>query len=231
MKDLLLLHGALGAPAHFNAYAPGLERHFTLHTIEFAGHGSTEIPENGITMQGYADQVLAYCNEKNLQQVYIFGYSMGGYIALALALQKPGLVASIITLATKLDWTEEGALQEGKKLNPDIIKEKVPQFAAQLAKMHGAEKWERLLPAIAAMMRDLGARPLLDTEKLASLTIPVQLMVGDKDNMVTLDETLKGAKAIPGARLAVLPATKHPLELTRPDLVTAMLKDFWELPQ
>jgi len=230
MQNLLLLHGALGAPVHFAPYTSFLEKHFTLHIIEFAGHGNAAIPEGGITMQCYIDQVATYCAAKELTQVHVFGYSMGGYAALALALQKPGLIASVLTLATKLEWTKEGALLESRKLDPEIIREKIPQFATQLAQLHGTDKWRLLLPAIAEMMKDLGNAPLLDTEKLAALTIPTQLMVGDKDNMVTLEETVSAAKAIPGGKLAVLPATKHPLELVRPGLVMSLMSDFWQLP-
>jgi len=230
MQNLLLLHGALGAPIHFDPYISWLGKHFTLHTIEFAGHGRTAIPDEGIIMQGYVDQVMAYCTGKKLDNVHVFGYSMGGYVALAVALQRPGLIASVLTLATKLEWTAASATLEAKKLNPAVIKEKVPQFAGQLAQMHGADKWEQLLPAIAAMMQHLGAFPLLNTTNLASLNIPVQLMVGDRDNMVTLDETLQAVRAIPGARLAVLPATKHPLETLRVQLLQDLMKDFWQLP-
>jgi pimeloyl-ACP methyl ester carboxylesterase len=178
-------------------------------------------------MSSYIEQLRQYCEEHALQEVDIFGYSMGGYVALAYALQYPGQVSSILTLATKLNWTEEGAIKESKMLNPDVIAEKVPKYAAQLAIMHGAEHWKKLLPAIAGMMVDLGKEPLLTTENYARINTKIQLMVGDKDVMVTLDETLQAAKAIPEALLAVLPNTKHPIEQVRVELLMNLMKDFW----
>jgi pimeloyl-ACP methyl ester carboxylesterase len=95
--------------------------------------------------------------------------------------------------------------------------------------MHGAEQWKELLPAIAGMMVDLGKEPLLTTENYARINTKIQLMVGDKDVMVTLDETVQAAKAIPEARLAVLPNTKHPIEQVRTELLIGLMKDFWGL--
>jgi pimeloyl-ACP methyl ester carboxylesterase len=229
MKHLLLLHGALGHSNQFEPYEAWLSRHFTIHKILFRGHGGSDIPGDGISIGLYIDQVHRYCEEHRLEEVSVFGYSMGGYVALAYALQQPGRINSILTLATKLDWTKEGAAKESKMLNPDIIAEKVPKYAAQLASQHGTEHWKLLLPAIAGMMISLGDAPLLNEGNLGTLRIPVQLMVGDKDVMVSIEETGAAARSITDGRLAVLPHTKHPLEQVRPELLKHLMADFWNL--
>jgi pimeloyl-ACP methyl ester carboxylesterase len=229
MKDLILLHGALGHSSNFEPYEQYLSEHFRVHKILFQGHGDTSIPADGIRMISYVEQLNQYCEEHALKEINIFGYSMGGYVALVYALQYPGKVSSILTLATKLNWTEEGATKESKMLNPEVIAERVPKYAAQLAILHGTEHWKALLPAIAGMMIDLGRQPLLTTENYAHINTKVQLMLGDKDVMVSLDEIVQAAKAIPEARLAVLPNTKHPIEQVRPALLMNLMKDFWEL--
>lgn len=229
MRNLILLHGALGHSSNFEPYEQYLSEHFHVHKILFQGHGNTSIPAEGIHMSDYVQQLHRYCEEHALEEVDIFGYSMGGYVALIYALQYPGKVSSILTLATKLNWTEEGAIKESKMLNPNVIADKVPKYAAQLATLHGTEQWKTLLPAIAGMMIGLGKQPLLTTENYAHINTRVQLMIGDKDVMVTLDETLQAAKTIPEAQLAVLPNTKHPIEQVRAKLLLGLMKDFWAL--
>jgi pimeloyl-ACP methyl ester carboxylesterase len=229
MRNLILLHGALGHSSNFEPYEQYLSEYFHVHKILFHGHGGTSIPAEGIRMSDYVEQLHRYCEEHSLQEVDIFGYSMGGYVALAYALQYPSRVSSILTLATKLNWTEEGAIKESKMLNPDMIAEKVPKYAAQMATLHGEEHWKALLPAIAGMMVDLGKQPLLTIENYANINTRVQLMLGDKDVMVTLDETLQASKTIPEALLAVLPNTKHPIEQVRSELLMSLMKDFWRL--
>lgn len=229
MKDLILLHGALGHSSNFAPYEQWLSQNFNVHKILFAGHGGSTLPEEGISMEGYISQLHQYCEAHQLQDFNIFGYSMGGYVALCYAQQYPGKVSSILTLATKFNWTEEGAAKESKMLHPGTIAEKVPKYAAQLAALHGEDHWQALLPAVATMMISLGNKPLLFPDNLSQVSTKVQLMVGDKDVMVSLDETLQASKAIPEARFAVLPQTKHPIEQVRPSLLIAMMNDFWEL--
>jgi pimeloyl-ACP methyl ester carboxylesterase len=139
----------------------------------------------------------------------------------------PGNVNSIITLGTKFDWTEEQAVKESKMLNPDMILEKVPQYAQLLEAQHGS-KWKQLLPAIADLMVNLGKNPPLKND-ITGINLPVQIMVGDKDNMVTLEESKNVYRNLPNAKLAVLPDTKHPMDKVRPGLLLNLMKDFWSL--
>lgn len=227
MPNLILLHGALGHSDIFKPYSESFSQYFTIHTPLFSGHGNTELPTDGISIEKYTKELAEYCKENNLKDVFILGHSMGGYVALCYAMKNPENVNSIVTLGTKFDWSEEQALKESKMLNPDVILEKVPQYAQLLEKQHG-RKWKQLLPAIADLMIDLGKNPPLK-DHLSGINIPVQIMVGDKDNMVTIEESAGVYKNLPNAKLAVLPDTKHPMEKVRPNLLLNLAKDFWNL--
>ncbi|MCP1301113.1 alpha/beta hydrolase [Chryseobacterium sp. S0630] len=227
MPNLLLLHGALGHNDIFKPYLNSLSQYFTVHTPLFSGHGDQELPADGITIEKYTQELSEYCKVNNLTEVSIFGHSMGGYVALCYAMRNPDRVNSIITLGTKFDWTEEQALKESKMLNPDVILEKIPQYAQLLESQHGT-KWKQLLPAIADLMIDLGKNPPLENN-FATITTPTQIMVGDKDNMVTIEESMRVYRSLPNAKLAVLPDTKHPMDKVRPDLLLNLIKDFWNL--
>ncbi|WNI38841.1 alpha/beta hydrolase [Chryseobacterium sp. SG20098] len=227
MPNLLLLHGALGHSDIFKPYLNTLSQYFTVHTPLFSGHGDQELPAGGINIEKYTQELSEYCKVNNLTEVSIFGHSMGGYVALCYAMENPENVNSIITLGTKFDWTEEQALKESKMLNPDIILEKIPQYAQLLESQHGT-KWKQLLPAIADLMVDLGKNPPLENN-FATITTPTQIMVGDTDNMVTIEESMRVYRSLPNAKLAVLPDTKHPMDKVRPDLLLNLIKDFWNL--
>ena len=212
MENLLLLHGALGAASMLEPLRHALKENYTVYTLNFAGHGGDALPDQGYTIELFAQNVIDFIEQQQLKQVHIFGYSMGGYVGLYLAQQNPDRVKSVFTLATKFAWSEETAAKEVKLLNPDKIKEKVPQFAAALAKRHAPQPWEQVMHQTAAMMQQLGKQPLLTPEILVQLQQPVQIAVGDQDNMVTLEETIAAYRNLPNAWLLVLPATKHPLE-------------------
>jgi pimeloyl-ACP methyl ester carboxylesterase len=227
MLNLILLHGALGHSDVFKPFQEKLSKYFTIHTPLFSGHGTVEIPEDGITIEKYTKELKEYIEKENLKDVYIFGHSMGGYVALCYASQYPSTLHSVMTLGTKFDWTEEQALKESRMLNPDIIAEKIPKYAQLLENQHGP-KWRRLLHAIAEMMISLGKNPSLK-DNLATILVPVQIMIGDQDNMVTIEESIKVYKSLPNARLAVLPDTKHPMDKVRPHVLLNAMKDFWNL--
>lgn len=227
MPNLILLHGALGHSEVFEPIKEELSKYFTIHTPLFSGHDNTELPENGISIEQYTHELKELIEKEKLNDVSIFGHSMGGYVALCYAMENPFAINSIMTLGTKFDWTEEQALKESKMLNPDVIAEKVPKYAELLEKQHGSQ-WKQLLPAIADMMVSLGENPPLKNN-LSGINIPVQVMVGDKDNMVTLEESLEVYRSLPNAKLAVLPDTKHPMDKVRPKLLLDLMKDFWNL--
>lgn len=227
MPNLILLHGALGHSDIFEPFKEELSKYFTIHTPLFSGHGNTELPENGISIEKYTQELKEFIGKENLKDVYIFGHSMGGYVALCYALENPSCINSIMTLGTKFDWTEEQAIKESKMLNPEVIAEKVPKYAESLEKQHGTT-WKQLLPAIADMMVSLGKNPPLKNN-LTTINIPVQIMVGDKDNMITLEESTEVYRNLPNAKLAVLPDTKHPMDKVRPNVLLNLMKDFWNL--
>ncbi|WP_162428163.1 alpha/beta fold hydrolase [Pontibacter pudoricolor] len=212
MENLLLLHGALGAATMLEPLKQALAESYNVYTLNFAGHGGNALLEQGYSIELFAQNVVDFMRDRQLEQVHIFGYSMGGYVGLYLAQQYPGLIKSVFTLATKFAWSEETAAKEVKMLNPDKIKEKVPQFAAMLAQHHAPQLWEQVMHKTAAMMQQLGKQPVLTPDILAQLQLPVQVAVGDQDTMVSLEETIAAYRNLPNGRLLVLPATKHPLE-------------------
>ncbi len=209
---LLLLHGALGASQQFDTITPALSEHYNIHQFNFYGHGRTEYPAEGISIAAFAQQLLDYIHSNKLAPVAVFGYSMGGYVALAAALQQPEAFLKVGTLATKFNWTPETAAKETRMLDAKTLQEKVPAFAEQLKALHGEPGWEVLLAGTAVLMQQLGNDPPLTNKTLKNITIPVRVMVGELDPMVSVEETNAAFKSLPRGSMTILPGVKHPLE-------------------
>jgi pimeloyl-ACP methyl ester carboxylesterase len=62
------------------------------------------------------------------------------------------------------------------------------------------------------MMRNLGVNNTLEINDYTSIDVPSLIMLGDRDKMVTLEETIAVYKNIPNAQMCVLPNTSHPVE-------------------
>ena len=211
MKKLLLLHGALGSKDNFIELTQALSGDYDVYSLNFNGHGNQQIIENEFSISHFVNEVIRFLDQHNFESVSIFGYSMGGYVALYLAQKFPNRVESVFTLATKFEWTIESATKETKLLNPSLIKEKVPKYATTLQNLHG-DSWEKLMNATATLMLVLGLNPALKDDDFKNTSIPVLLAVGDKDAMVCLEETIAVYRLIPAAQLLVLPNTNHPID-------------------
>jgi pimeloyl-ACP methyl ester carboxylesterase len=211
MQHILLLHGALGSRQQLDSLAKALGKYYTVHQLNFSGHGDAAMPHQfSITI--FANDVLTYLASNKIEKTHIFGYSMGGYVALYIALHYPEKVSGVFTLATKFAWTPAFAANEVKQLQPGKITEKVPAFAQHLEQIHQPNQWKEVVEKTAVMMQDLGNNPALNMQELTKIKCAVQVAVGDKDAMVTLEETVEVFKHLPDVRLQVMPNTKHPIE-------------------
>ncbi|MFB6457751.1 alpha/beta fold hydrolase [Chitinophaga sp. Hz27] len=223
---ILLLHGALGAAPQFDSLKSLLEAHYDVHVLEFSGHGQQPFSAEGFSIPVFAGEVLRYLEEKSLDFIHIFGYSMGGYVALYLARHQPERIGHIITLATKYNWNEATAGREVKQLNPELIEEKVPAYARVLEERHTASDWKEVVNMTAILIEDLGHQSLLRANDYAQIASPCLLMMGDRDNMVSFQETIEAFKALPEAQFAVLPDTVHPLEKADAPLLAYHIRRF-----
>lgn len=227
LPPVLVFHGALGAASQFSPLIDFLNsKGVEVRVIEFEGHGSRDL--NGdFSMETFAanvDEAARECSEKPL----IFGYSMGGYAAM-LAAVKGTPMAGIITLGTKMSWNPEIAQKERSMLNPEKLMEKVPAFARELELRHDKIGWTHLLSKTADMMEVLGNSPSLTAENLNRIQVPVLMALGDRDEMVSAEETLQSYRQIPGSASCILPGTRHPIEKLEPGLLYFLIERWTKL--
>lgn len=186
------------------------ETNYEVHTLDFEGHGGSHLPEN-MSMDLFVEQLREFVDSKQLQHAKVFAYSMGGYAALALESGHPGTFSKIFTFATKWNWNPTSSKREAAMLNPEKIVEKVPAFAKYLHQLHG-ENWQQLLRLVSGMMIGLGEKPLMNQEDFEKVSIPVCVSVGDRDTMVTLQETIEAYGNLQNGALQVFNNTPHPIE-------------------
>ena len=214
---LVLLHGALGAAEQLQPLAELLAAHFRVLPLDFAGHGARPAAPDSWRLTHFADNLAELIMAENVAPARVFGYSMGGYAALTLAARRPELVEAVVTLGTKFFWDEATAAREAAPLDPATIQAKVPGLAAAPAARHAAGAgWEAVVRGTADVLHGLGREPLLTPEVLAGIRQPVRILVGDRDNTVSIEETAAAFRALPIAELGVLPNTQHPLERVDP---------------
>lgn len=209
-KDLILIHGALGAAKQFDEISKILAPDFNIHIYEFPGHGNRVGEKVEFTIENFAGDLKKYLQQFNCP-VNVFGFSMGGYVSLFLAKANPELFERIITLGTKFHWSVEESIKETSKLNVEVLELKVPQYCEYLKSLHG-EGWKNVVEETKKMMLLLGKNPLVNGDFCSTIQTKTILMLGELDKMVTKDETELINHALLNSEFKILEGIVHPLE-------------------
>ena len=228
MKNIILIHGALGHSSDFDALANLLSVDFKVYSLLFQDHGINNNSNSDLTIPRLVEELDEFINTNAIENPNVFGYSMGGYVALCHSIKFKNKIEKIAVLATKFKWSPEIASAEISFLNWTVIEEKVPKYANQLKNIHGEDNWKILMSKTTDLMLDIGSQNYLTNTNLSLIEIPVQFMLGDSDKMVSLDETLAARSSIKSSSLAVLPNTKHGFETCNTTTLALMLKHFFK---
>ncbi len=226
MQPLLLLHGAIGAHTQLNEIEQQLSEYYKVYKLDFSGHGGKPFSDQPFSIELFADEVLAALDKDGLEKVSIFGYSMGGYVAMMLAKKHPDRIDKIATLATKFYWDEPTAEKELKMLNANKIEEKLPGFAKTLKERHAPNNWKEVLQHTKEMLLVMGKDNPLKLTDYEHIEIPSLIMLGDRDKMITMQETVDVYNIMPNAQMAMLPKTPHPIEQVNLKALLFHLKQF-----
>jgi hypothetical protein len=131
-----------------------------------------------------------------------------------------------VTLATKYHWDEPTAEKEVQMLSPEKIESKLPAFAAALGRRHEPNDWKDLLHRTAIMLKGLGAKNTLNIEDYKEILHRSLILIGDRDKMITLEETVNVYKALPNGQMGMLPNTPHPIEQVNNDALVFLVRQF-----
>jgi pimeloyl-ACP methyl ester carboxylesterase len=231
---LLLLHGGLfDIDLQFGALLPGLSAGRQVVAADFQGHGRTNDLERPLSSAALADDVVGLLRHLGLAQVDVFGFSVGGAVALELAVRHPGLVRRLVV--SSASFAPEGMRPENAEavgaMTVDMI-EGTPMAESYRAKSPHPEGLQGLLDKLGAF--DGG--PGWSDEEIAGIAAPTLITVGDCD-AVRLEHAVRFLRlrggdvngdfvGIPASQLAVLPGTTHFHGLARTALVLDVVTTF-----
>ncbi|MCU0617189.1 MAG: alpha/beta fold hydrolase [Gemmatimonadaceae bacterium] len=223
---LLLLHGALGDRTTLASLRDALvaRGETVLDALEFEGHGASAPATRPLRLEHFVSQTLDWLDAHG--PAHLVGYSMGGYVALVAAARAPERVRSVFTLGTKLRWSPDVASDAITQLDPEVLRAKVPAYAAQLAARHGELHWADVVRGTADALCALGDAPLLTDDTLAGIRCPVRITLGDRDRTVPLEELRWLMSHVPTASACVWPDTPHPLDRAPLPLLADAIRAF-----
>jgi pimeloyl-ACP methyl ester carboxylesterase len=231
-----LLHGGLGAIEMFGPVLARLAAERTVIGIDLQGHGRTTLGDRPIRYERLGDDMGRVLEQIVKAPVDVLGYSMGGAVALELALQHPGQVRRLVVASAGFDndsfYPELKPMQAGVGAGMAEMMKGTPMHDTYMALAPVKEDFPRLLDAMGDLMRT----PWSARDRLAGLQPQTMLVYGDSD-MIRLDHVVEFYNLIGGGlkdagwqrehmaenRLAILPDLTHYELFASPKLADAVL--------
>jgi 2-succinyl-6-hydroxy-2,4-cyclohexadiene-1-carboxylate synthase len=246
-SPLILLHGFTGSADNWADHVPVFAEYFRVITIDLPGHGLTDSPEDSrrYGMEHTAADVMALVDEMtNGERFHLLGYSMGGRLALFIALHYADRLCSLVLesaspgLTTEAERTErrdrDNALAD--RIERDGVEafveywEQFPLFASQqrlAPDIRSTLRSQRLRNRPAGLANSLrgmgtGVQPDLWSQ-LSGLQLPVLMLTGELDaKFVGIGRQMYDL--LPDAQLVVMPDAGHTVHLEQPAMFqTAVL--------
>ncbi len=201
---VLLLHGGLSDTDSFaEVMIEPLEDSCHLFAYDRAGHGRSADQPGSFYFDFQRDEAIAFITEVIKEPVHLVGYSDGANIALMVAIARPELVKSIVSIAA--NYNADGIV-ELPVFDPAGISD---EYRAEYAEL-SPDAPETLDFKVAKMHEIWKVEPNIEIMDIAQINVPVLVMAGD-DDVVKHSHSIERYEALPLGQLASVPGTSHGL--------------------
>ena len=225
--SVVLCHGYTGSHQDWMFQVPVLAGAHSVVTLDYRGHGSSDAPSSAAA---YSIPVLAYdvyalLKYLGISKCCLVGHSMGGFVALQLALEQPDLISSLVLVDTASGPVDIPGYADIRARLVEIARNEGMEAAFEYNAKHNPlaqmrfEKYPRL--------REVSKRRMLDTpvdgyvyagqamsqrddltSRLKEISVPTLVVVGEEDySFRQPSEVLAGG--IPNAKLEIIPEATH----------------------
>lgn len=244
--DLVMLHGWGMHSGVWQTVAEALGKSFRLHCVDMPGHGQSRDSEDTTSLTKWTERVAETMRPRLAGPACWCGWSLGGMVATQLALDYPKLVKQLLLVATNLrfcqteDWPDAVAADvlQGFAANlQDEHHQTLQRFLAlqvtgeprarQTLRELKQRVFEQTEPETIALQSGLNILGTADLRPLAGkLDLPVLLVGGAKDRLVSPRALDNVAALLPNARVEVMPDCGHAPFISQPDNFVKLVKTF-----
>ena len=216
----VLLHGGLSQTSHWDSYIlPAIEDGFHVFAYDRTAHGFSADREGSLHFDYQVKEAISYLETVVKEPAHLIGFSDGAIIALLVAIQRPELVRSIISMGGNYHFS--GTLP-------------LPAFDGNIS-AEDQEEYNKtspdaphtLLEKTKRMMEIWKSEPTIDKSELAKIQCPVMVLAGD-DDVIDHHHTVDLFEALPLGQLAIIPGASHIVMKDKPGLTQAMVSEFLE---
>jgi len=205
-EPIIFLHGNGESCDYFRGQIDVFARRFHVFAIDTRGHGKTPRGDRPFTIRQFAEDLLGFMDDHQIEKAHLLGFSDGGNIAMIFAMQHPDRVDRLIL--------------NGANLNPGGVKRatQIPiEIGYRIARRFSGKSDSARLHAemLGLMVNDPNVRP----EELKAIRAKTLVIAGTKD-MIRKSHTRLIAASVPDSRLVFIKgdhfiANRKPEEFNR----------------
>jgi len=227
-RPLVLLHGGLlTIGLSFGPLLGTLAAGRPVIAAELQGHGRTPDSDRPMTIEALAGDVIELLDQLEVAEADLFGFSLGGLVACAVALRAPARVGRLV-VASADPYRPPG--RESVPVADELLPTQADFEAmrdAYLAVAPDPGHFDKFAARVTAMVHEV---PGWTAGQLRSLRAPTLLVFGDRD-FSPLPDVVELYGLLPDARLAVLPHATH-MDVTRRHAeLLALITPFLDFPR
>lgn len=233
---LVLLHGGFQSAEVFGPTLEALAVGHEVIGVDLQSHGRTPAVDRPMRFETMADDVAALVGLLGYEQADVMGYSLGGGVALRMAIQRPSAVRRLVVVSTpfrRSGWHPE-QVAAFETMGPHLAEafKQGPLYAAYQQIAPRVEDWPILVTQLTTLLK----QDYDWTEAIPGLPMPVLIVAGDADGLpprhaVEFFELLGGGQRDAGwdrsgisrHGLAILPRATHYDIAVDPALSAAVL--------
>lgn len=226
----VFLHGLGSVAAGWGPVMWALRRDCRVLVPELSALGGTRCPGDGLGVARAVEILARLLQERLGRPATVAGLSLGGWVAVRLALAHPELVSRLVLIDAggyrDQDWERIESLVDVEdmagvdRLYPALFG-RVP-WLMRISRSGFLRAYTS--PSVKNVLAGLGEADTYDGADLARLRLPVELIWGERDGLFTVETARAMAAALPDARLQVLPGRGHALHLECPGELVAALQ-------
>jgi len=236
--QMLLIHGVGNDSREWQPLTQRLKGNFQLISCDMRGSGRSDKTGGPYTIEIMARDVAGLLEEIARPPVDIIGFSMGGCVALELALGRPELVGRLVLVSTIPSW--HGPYPPSEKVSALFRRTDVSEglllevyetiFGANYrkrvsAKEYAAQRMSDEFPQpVEAYLSQLAALDAFDVrDRVNSISAETLVVVGTDDRVVSADNSRWLADKIPNAHLEAIEGAGHMIPIETPDELAALI--------
>ncbi len=240
-QNLVFLHGFPFNGSSWDAETQHFSREHNVLAPDLRGHRGGPDSPGPWFVEHFVEDLKSLLDQKGYAKMVLCGLSMGGYVALHFAQKYPERLAGLILCDTRADPDSNEAKDKRFATLQKIQADGLAAFAEDFSRSVLAESSLQAKPdlqkkvaamitgnkqsSVAMVLGTLASRRD-STPYLAAIRVPTLVLVGDQDKITPVEVNQVLAKAIPGARLEVIPGAGHLSNLEQPELFQKKVEEF-----